>query len=100
MYIANQLTEASLEEIGREFGGKHHCTVLHSTNKIEAMRRSDEALDRTIRQIVNPENNLLLGWDDRSVSIGCWSFDETELERRFLGRVFPVFPGARFAQRL
>jgi len=33
---------------GREFGGGHHATVLHSINKIEAMRRSEKALDRTI----------------------------------------------------
>jgi hypothetical protein len=38
MYIARQLTCASLQEIGREFGGRHHTKVLHSINKIEAMR--------------------------------------------------------------
>jgi len=48
MYIARQITGASLDEIGREFGGRHHATVLHSINKIEAMRRSDEAMNRTI----------------------------------------------------
>jgi hypothetical protein len=53
MYIARQLTGASLEEIGREFGGRHHTTVLHSINKIEAMRRSDEAWNRTITRLVN-----------------------------------------------
>jgi hypothetical protein len=36
MYIARQLTGASLEEIGREFGGRHHTTVLHSVNKDRA----------------------------------------------------------------
>jgi chromosomal replication initiator protein len=30
MYIARQLTGASLQEIDRQFGGKHHSTVLHS----------------------------------------------------------------------
>ena len=35
MYIVKQLTSASLPEIGRQFGGKHHTTVLHSINKIE-----------------------------------------------------------------
>jgi chromosomal replication initiator protein len=29
MYLAKHLTEASLPEIGRQFGGKHHTTVLH-----------------------------------------------------------------------
>ena len=53
MYIARQVTGASLQEIGREFGGRHHTTVLHSINKIEQMRRSDEALNRTITQLMN-----------------------------------------------
>ncbi len=34
MYIVKQLTTASLPEIGRQFGGKHHTTVLHSINKL------------------------------------------------------------------
>ena len=52
MYIVRQLTRASLEEIGREFGGRHHTTVPHSINKIEAMRRTDEALNRTITRLM------------------------------------------------
>ena len=52
MYIARQLTGASLEEIGLEFGGRHHSTMLHAINRIEAMRRSDEALNRTITRLV------------------------------------------------
>ena len=53
MYIARQLTGASLEEIGREFGGRHHTTVLHSIKRIEAMRRSDGGLNRTIKRMVD-----------------------------------------------
>jgi hypothetical protein len=53
MYIARQVTGASLQEIGRQFGGMHHATVLHSINKIEAMRRSDKALNRTIIRLVD-----------------------------------------------
>jgi len=52
-YLARQLTSATLQEIGREFGGRHHSTVLHSINKIDAMRRSDEALNRTITRLVD-----------------------------------------------
>ena len=52
MYIARQVTGASLQEIGREFGDRHHTTVLHAVNKIEEMRRSDEALNRTITRLV------------------------------------------------
>jgi len=53
MYIARQLIGASLKEIGREFGGRHHTTVLHSIRKIAEMRRTDKALNRTITQLVN-----------------------------------------------
>ena len=53
MYIARQLTGASLQEIGHQFGGRHHATVRHSINKIEAMLRSDEALNRTITQLID-----------------------------------------------
>jgi chromosomal replication initiator protein len=53
MYVARQLTGASLKETGREFGGRHYTTVLHSINKIEAMRCSDKALDRTITRLMD-----------------------------------------------
>ena len=41
MYLCKTLTHASLPEIGRSFGGKHHSTVIHSIKKIEEMRRTD-----------------------------------------------------------
>ena len=53
MYIVKQLTSASLPEIGRQFGGKHHTTVLHSINKIEQLRRSDKELNRTINRLLD-----------------------------------------------
>jgi len=52
MYIARQLTGASLQEIGREFGGRHHTTVMHAMNRIEAMRRSEKALDCAIVRLM------------------------------------------------
>ena len=53
MYIARQLTGASLEEIGREFGGRHHSTALHALRKIEEMRRSYKALNLAITQLMD-----------------------------------------------
>ena len=41
MYLCKNLTHASLPEIGRSFGGKHHSTVIHSIRKVEALRKSD-----------------------------------------------------------
>jgi len=53
MYLVKQLTSASLPEIGRQFGGKHHTTVLHSINKIDTLRRSDKELNRTINKLLD-----------------------------------------------
>ena len=51
MYLAKNLTEASLPEIGRQFGGKHHTTVMHSIGKIDELRRTDKDLNRTINKL-------------------------------------------------
>ena len=51
MYLAKHLTEASLPEIGRQFGGKHHTTVLHSVEKIEETRKSDKDLNRMLNKL-------------------------------------------------
>ncbi len=51
MYLAKHLTEASLPEIGRQFGGKHHTTVLHSVEKIEEARKADKDLNRLINKL-------------------------------------------------
>ena len=39
MYLCKMLTHASLPEIGRSFGGKHHSTVIHSIKKVDDMRK-------------------------------------------------------------
>jgi chromosomal replication initiator protein len=51
MYLAKHLTEASLPEIGRQFGGKHHTTVLHSVDKIDEARKNDKDLNRLINKL-------------------------------------------------
>jgi chromosomal replication initiator protein len=51
MYLAKHLTEASLPEIGRQFGGKHHTTVLHSVEKIDTVRKTDKDLNRLINKL-------------------------------------------------
>jgi chromosomal replication initiator protein len=51
MYLAKHLTEASLPEIGRQFGGKHHTTVLHSVDKIEEARKNDKDLNRLLNKL-------------------------------------------------
>ncbi len=51
MYLAKHLTEASLPEIGRQFGGKHHTTVLHSVEKINKARKDDKDLNRLLNKL-------------------------------------------------
>ena len=53
MYLVKELTQASLPEIGRQFGGKHHTTVLHSITKIEQKRHSDADLNRLIHNVID-----------------------------------------------
>ena len=51
MFLAKEMTPASLPQIGREFGGKHHTTVLHSINKIAELRETDRELNRLINKL-------------------------------------------------
>ena len=48
MYLCKSLTHASLPEIGRSFGGKHHSTVIHSIRKVEDLRKKDDDFNSQI----------------------------------------------------
>jgi chromosomal replication initiator protein len=52
MYLTKTLTDASLPEIGKLFGGKHHSTVIHSVRKIETERKRNPDFDRLINSFV------------------------------------------------
>jgi chromosomal replication initiator protein len=52
MYLAKQLTDASLSEIGQEFGGKHHTTVTHSIAKIHQLRTTDAGVNNAIQSLL------------------------------------------------
>lgn len=56
MYLTKELTSASLPEIGRAFGGKHHTTVLHSVQKIEGLRQKDADLNRSLHSLIDTIN--------------------------------------------
>jgi len=55
MYLCKSLTHASLPEIGRSFGGKHHSTVIHSIRKVDELRKRDPDFNSLI-------NNFLGGF--------------------------------------
>ncbi|WP_232962636.1 chromosomal replication initiator protein DnaA [Paracoccus tegillarcae] len=48
MYLSKQLTNRSLPEIGRRFGGRDHTTIMHGVKKIEELAGSDEGLSEDI----------------------------------------------------
>ncbi len=53
MYLVKELTEASLPEIGRAFGGKHHTTVIHSIDKIERLRHKEADLNKMLHSLMD-----------------------------------------------
>jgi chromosomal replication initiator protein len=52
MYLARQLTHASLAEVGRAFGGKDHTTVLHAVDKIRNLLQEDPKLRKTVDGLI------------------------------------------------
>jgi chromosomal replication initiator protein len=52
MYLCKLLTPASLPEIGRSFGGKHHSTVIHSIRKVEDLRKRDGAFNTLVHNFL------------------------------------------------
>ena len=44
MYLSKQMTTLSLPEIGKNFGGKDHTTVLHAVRKITEAMKDDSSL--------------------------------------------------------
>lgn len=53
MYLCKKLTRHSYPEIGREFGGKHHTTVMHSFEKISTAVASDAVFHKTINELID-----------------------------------------------
>jgi chromosomal replication initiator protein len=51
MYLAKQLTQRSLPEIGRKFGGRDHTTVMHAVRKVEELIGNDEAVAQDVEII-------------------------------------------------
>ncbi len=49
MYLSKQLTDFSLPEIGRSFGGKDHTTVMYAVRKIEELMENNPTLAEDVR---------------------------------------------------
>lgn len=52
MFLCKRLTNHSLPEIGRAFGGKHHSTVIHSVRKVEHDCEKDEDIHRVVHTLM------------------------------------------------
>jgi chromosomal replication initiator protein len=52
MYLCKRLTKKSYPEIARQFGGKHHTTVIHSVEKINHLIDSDRELDTLVKRLI------------------------------------------------
>jgi chromosomal replication initiator protein len=57
MYLCKRLTKSSFPEIGRQFGGKHHTTVMHSVEKVQRLISSDSELQKTIARLIDALEN-------------------------------------------
>ena len=51
MYLCKELTNLSLEDIGKSFGGKDHSTVIHAQKKIEKICKENNEISTAIKQI-------------------------------------------------
>ena len=52
MYLSKQLTTLSLSDIGKNFGGKDHATVIYACKQTEEKRTKDEAFNRMIETLL------------------------------------------------
>jgi chromosomal replication initiator protein len=52
MYICRELTEYSTTEVGLEFGGRDHTTVMYACQRIENRMRTDPTLETTIQTLI------------------------------------------------
>ena len=57
MYIIREMTQLSLQEIGHQFSGRHHSTVLNAINRAEKMMKEQPELSEIIRDITNAVNS-------------------------------------------
>ncbi len=53
MYLCRELTDSSFPEIGRQFGGKDHTTIIHACKQIKKAKDNDSALTSTLESLKN-----------------------------------------------
>ncbi len=58
MYLMRSLTNLSLKDIGAQYGGRDHTTVLSSIRKVEDLLRTDPSMAGTVRDITSNINSV------------------------------------------
>ena len=58
MYIIREMAKMSLADIGQQFGGRHHTTVLNSINRVEEKIKEEPEMSGIIRDITNSVNSI------------------------------------------
>lgn len=53
MFISKQLTDSSLSDIGKNFGGKDHATVIYACRQMEERKKEDDDFNRKIENLIN-----------------------------------------------
>jgi chromosomal replication initiator protein len=61
IYLTRELTDLSLPQIGRLYGGRDHTTVLNSLRRVEASLDEDEALSRKVAELRTAIHNPTAG---------------------------------------
>ena len=51
MYLSRELTKATFEKIGEEFGNRHYSTVMHAYNEIADRMKSDQATVKNVKDL-------------------------------------------------
>jgi chromosomal replication initiator protein len=51
IYLARELTAASLQEIGKAFGGRNHATVLHACKRVEEHVADDQQAVTDLKEL-------------------------------------------------
>jgi len=51
MFLCRDMTDASFPEIGRDFGGKDHTTIIHACKQIQKSQESDSVLRTTLASL-------------------------------------------------
>ena len=53
MHLSKNLTSKSLPDIGREFSGRDHTTVIHSVKVIEKLKLQDKEISKALEKLKN-----------------------------------------------